>query len=50
MDGAIWVDLLQMVQSITTQEQAATTQAQAMKTQDNREVVPQANQQVFTTA
>ncbi|TMX05102.1 hypothetical protein EJD97_002457 [Solanum chilense] len=42
--------LFQMAQTISTQAQASTTQAQDMNTQDNKEVVPQANQYIGTMA
>ena len=42
--------LAQMAQAITTQAQTTTVQAQAMKAQANREISPQAHQQVSTTA
>ena len=50
MDGDIRDAFLQMDQAITTQAQVITTQAQAMTAQDNREVVPQGNQNVGTMA
>ena len=49
-DGDIRAAFRQMAQFITTQAQVITTQAQAMTAQDNREVVPQGNQNVGTMA
>ena len=49
-EGAISDNLFQMTQAITTQAQVITTQSQSRTAQTNREVVPQANQQVSTMA